>query len=724
MKFKNILTLLVIFSLSLNFSIAQKSILVKADKLYSSFSYIEAIEKYELITDKTPDIHRKLATSYRLTHNTVKSEEYYALLSNSENRTAQDVYFYSSMLQSNGKYEDAKWQMKIFNSLQNEDGRAKEYLEKFGSLSSLQKGEGRFEIKNLNINTNNDDFGAVYYKNSIVFASTNIAFQAIQREWNWNKLPFLNIYSAKIDSTNELVNVKYFDKTLNKKYHEGPASFANNGLFMAYTRNNYEEAASDDVVRLKIFFRETKDSSWQKPTEFYLNNSEYSVAHPALTADGNTMYFVSDMKGGFGETDIYYVTKDTAGDWSKPINMGDKINTEGKEMFPFIHENKMLFFSSNGHLSLGGLDVFYTQLNNNIPGEIFNLAYPINDVKDDFGFVISDDLQSGFFSSNRDGGKGNDDLYSFKMLKPFGKILKGITKDDFGNILANTQVILFDAENKPIDTVFTNNKGEFSFTVPTDKDFNLTGEKEKYKNAEKEVTSKGEEKEIFVELILPKKLNISVVWIVTDIKTGNPIPDASAVVIDNVSGETKTLKTDENGRIKIKLKSAKLGDPLKYNYTIIKDEYMATTLIYDKKVMYDGEHKIPVTLQKLEKGADLGKIIDVKPIYFDLGKHNIRPDAAIELDKIVKVMNDNPAMVIELGSHTDSRGSSSSNFSLSDRRAKASADYIKKRITNPKRIYGKGFGETKIINKCKNGVKCTAEEHQVNRRTEFKIIKM
>ncbi len=724
MKFKNILTLLVVFSLSLNFSFAQKRVLVKADKLYNNFNYIEAIKQYEQISNKTPEVYQKLATSYRLTNNTIKSEEYYALLSNSRKITAQDVYFYSATLQSNNKFDEAREQMKIFNSLQKKDGRAKKYLNNFGSLSSLQNDEGRFIIKNLKLNTKNDDFSAVYYKNTVVFASTNMAFQPIQREWTWNHLPFLNIYTADLDSAYELVNVKYFDKKLNKKYHEGPASFAKNGKFMAYTRNNYEEVASDDIVRLKIFFREMKDSSWLEPVGFHLNSSEYSVGQPALTADGNTMYFVSDIEGGFGETDIYYVVRDTSGNWSKPINMGDKINTEGKEMFPFIHKNGMLFFSSDGHLTLGGLDIFYTQLNNNIPNDIINLAYPVNDHKDDFGFVISDDLLSGFFSSNRDGGKGNDDLYSFRMLKPFGKILKGITIDDSGNILANTQVILFDFEKNPIDTVLTNNEGKFSFIIYEDNDYNLTGEKDKYINAEKSVSSKGTEKEIYTELILPQKSNISVVWVVTDSITRNPIPNASLAINNIISEEQYNLITDENGKVKIELKDAKINDPLKYNYKVNKDQYIVISRIYDKNIVNNSEILIPVTLLKLEVGIDLSDIININPIYFDYTKHNIRPDAAIELDKIVKVMNDNPTMVIELSSHTDCRGSNNSNISLSDRRAKSSANYIKKRITNPQRIYGKGYGETKIINKCKDGVKCNEDEHQINRRTEFKIIKM
>jgi outer membrane protein OmpA-like peptidoglycan-associated protein len=226
------------------------------------------------------------------------------------------------------------------------------------------------------------------------------------------------MYVADVDS-NQLKNAQVFDKKLNGRLHDGPACFSNDGNFMAFTRNNYHVKTMDRVVELQIWFSSFKDGKWSKPTPFVHNNTAYSVGQPCLTSDGNTMYFASDMPGGFGGVDIYKTTKDSTGVWQKPINLGDKINTEGDEMFPFLEDkNGTFFFSSNGRFGLGGLDIFISTLNGSEFSQPYNAGFPLNTQYDDFAAIVDDKINKGYFSTNRSGGSGGDDIYSLEVLEP------------------------------------------------------------------------------------------------------------------------------------------------------------------------------------------------------------------------------------------------------------------------------------------------------------------
>jgi outer membrane protein OmpA-like peptidoglycan-associated protein len=356
------------------------------------------------------------------------------------------------------------------------------------------------------------------------------------------------------------------------------------------------------------------------------------------------MYFTSDMPGGYGGADIYRITKDEKGTWGKPENLGDKINTEGDEMFPFLEENNgVLFFSSNGRFGLGGLDIFICAVNGSKYGHLVNAGFPLNTQYDDFAVIVNDSMNKGYFSSNRIGGSGGDDIYSFDLLKglDIGKKIIGIAEDKDGNHIPKTFITLLNDKGNIIDTLTTKDDGAYAFLVDSDKNFKLNGKKEKYIEGD---------------------------------------------TVANTFGKEFIVKAD-------------------------------VVLLTKKEII----------AQKIVVAADLGKILELNNIYFDYGKYNIRPDAEIELAKIVTIMNEYPNMVVELRSYTDCRSSKEFNQILSDKRATASAKYIKERITNPERIYGKGYGKTNLVNGCtcedNIGATCSEEEHQQNRRTEFIVVK-
>ena len=462
----------------------------------------------------------------------------------------------------------------------------------------------------------------------------------IVKKYNWTGKPFWDMYVADIDK-DQLGKAKNFSRSINGKLHDGPASFNKAATLMAFTRNDYDTKRKDKVVELQIFFSDFKDGKWSKPYAFNLNNTEYSVGQPCLSTGGNTMYFTSDMPGGYGGSDIYRTTKDASGAWSKAENLGNKVNTEGDEMYPFYEgNNDVLFFSSNGHFGLGGLDIFVCAMNGKEFGPVVNAGYPLNTQYDDFAFIVNGKMSSGYFSSNRTGGSGGDDIYYADITKGFdiGKKIKGIAMDTLGDAIPGTFVKLLDKAGNLIDTVTTKDDGAFTFFAARDKDLKLIGDKQTYSEGDTFVNTFGKEYIVTADIILR---NIKEKVVVA------PVAPAAILVLST--------------------------------------------------------------------------------IYFDYSKYTIRPDAVTELDKIVKIMNDNPDMIVQLSSYCDCRSSEEFNQVLSDNRAKASTDYIQARITKPERITGKGFGKTHMVNACacndNIGSCCTEAEHQQNRRTEFVIVK-
>ena len=589
---------------------------VRGDKYAFNYSFDKAIDSYTHAKHLTTEGQRRLALSYHNMNQNIQSEEAYSVLINlPEGVLPEDYYNYAMILKTNGKNDESgKW-MDKFYQLKPTDLRAKDYEANKSELTNLLKDDGKYKINHLNVNTDAEDFGTCYYKNKIVFSSSGVNPKSTEKLYNWNRKPFLDMYVSEVEN-GQMKTAEIFDKSLNGKMHDGPASFSNGGTFMAFTSNNYDLKKKDRVVRLQIFFSTFKDGAWSKEEPFILNNKEYSVGHPCLSADGNTMYFTSDTPGGFGGADIYRISKNEKGVWGTAENLGNKINTEGDELFPFYEgNNNVLFFSSNGHFGLGGLDIFMCAVDGSKFGRVHNAGFPLNSSSDDFSVIVNDKLSTGYFSSNRSGGSGDDDIYSVDILKlDIGKKIEGLAKEQNETPIPKTTVTLFDEKGIIIETVTTKDDGAYSFLVDSDKYFKLIGKKETY---------------------------------------------VEGSTITNTIGKEFIVKAD---------------------VTLLKKE--------------------EIIAKQIVVGADLGKILELNSIHFDLDKYDLRPDAVVELDKIVKIMNEYPEMIVELGAHTDCRASKEYNQILSDKRAKVPAWYVKTRISKPERIYGKGYGETKLNSGC------------------------
>lgn len=717
-----------------------------ADNAYSNYLYNDAINGYESVSIKKRDnnVLSKLADSYRLAGNSKKAETYYQQLEQNGGASNVDILHYAEVLKMNGKYELAITKMEQYNLQVSGEDRIQQHISNKTYYVSLNEDKGQFALTNLKMNSAESDFGTSYLNDQVVFVSSRQGWGFTKYEYNWNVRNFLNLYSFTPDQgdKSKVNKIKHLKARggLNKKFHEGPATFNADGNYMIFTRDRYthqHELNGEQVRVLELWYSE-KDAKgkWGKPHPMPFNNKEYNVGHGALSPDGKTLFFVSDMPGSIGGSDIYYSTKDETGHWSSPVNAGKNINTEGKEMFPFYHEKGMLFFSSDGHAGLGGLDVFMATVKGFVFGNAKNLGSTLNGNKDDFAFILDKDMKTGYVSSDREGGKGHDDIYSFELLKPFKltKRIEGIAKEkENGKVLPGSNIKLFDANHTLISEIAADPNGYYSFEVDPDLDFYLTGDQDKYVQGKNTASTKTEDDVVKADLDLDRIPEIGLVAFVSDAKSGIPLEGTHLIFTDKNTGKVfADVFTDKDGYWKKALDDAKLNDKLSYTIAVSKEGYLEKTVTFNHVIDHEGEIKVhnilDLTLGKMEVGTDIGKLIDIKPIYFDLGKYVIRPDAAKELDKIVDIMNKYPSIVIELGSHTDCRSSYASNEKLSDNRAKSSAAYIIAKGISPDRIYGKGYGEKELLNdcRCEGSVKsnCSEEDHQKNRRTVFKIVKI
>ncbi len=741
---KNLL-LVFVFSIITSFStFAQTAKLKKANDYYDKLSYSLAIEIYKdlLSTDlANAEMKAKLAHSYLNVNDLSNSEKYYNEALQMGELPTSHYFYFSQTLKQQGKYSESDKWMNTFYEKSNADKRALSFANNRSYLEKIEKEGIHFSISNADFNSNTSDFGGYQSvkKGEVYFVSAR-RNTLVQNNWMWNGRGFLDLFTIdlKEKESPELVS------KANTTFHEGPLCFNKDESLVYFTRNNISKGKSrrdgNGIQNLKLYFAKIdKNGNWSDIKELSINSKDYSVGHPVITRDGKTLFFASDMPGGMGGADIYRANINPDGTISAPVNLGKDINTEGQEMFPGISPDGMFFFSSNGHIGLGGLDVFVMSMDEKTFSfdNLTNVGKPLNSQNDDFAISFNQDGKTGYFSSNRAEGKGDDDIYSFTMTKPFVfkvKLTITVADNSTNDLLLDSKVYLKDEVGNIIQTATVDANGKVMFEIEPNKTYNITASKDQYSDNVASISTDNLLTNSIDALVkLDKRKGVSLYGLISDKNTKELIQDASVTIIDKKTGAIIfDGKTSQAGDFSKGLENVKLNETLIYSVTLKKEGYLAKTMDFTKLIsaleVVNIHENLDVTLTKIEVGSDLAKLVDVKPIYFDMSKYAIRKDAAVELDKIVKIMNEYPTMIIELGSHTDCRGSIEQNQALSDNRAKASADYIKAKISNPDRISGKGYGETKLVSDCpcegKVKSKCSEDEHQKNRRTEFIIIKL
>ncbi|MBC2843997.1 OmpA family protein [Winogradskyella flava] len=477
-NFKTLLFITLMGSLCLT---AQNNDTKRADKEFARFEYVDAAESYLKLVEngKGSDyVYGRLAESYYNIFNTVEAERWYAKALETSN-DPEMIYKYSEMLKANGKYKESNEQMEKFASMRPSDNRATAYRKNPDYLPKILEQGKKFNVQNAGFNSEQSDFGGTLHDGKLYITSGR---NDSRKTYGWNEEPFLDIYTLTENSDGGYDNPTLVNSYINTRFHEGLVSFAPDGNTMFFSRESYFEKdfEQDSLSRTRYgqlyLFKATKlKDDWDEVESLSINSENYSVKNPSVSSDGSTLYFASNMPGGYGQYDIYKATINDDGTIGEPQNLGQKVNTEGQEMFPFISSNNTLYFSSNGHLGLGGMDVFYTKEIDGKMAPIRNVGIPISSNADDFAFIIDEVSGEGFVSSNRDGGMGSDDIYTIKKLQPLCDVLIAATvlDDKTREPISGANVSLYDDQGNKVVTKSTNADGIAEFIIECEKDTEL-----------------------------------------------------------------------------------------------------------------------------------------------------------------------------------------------------------------------------------------------------------
>ncbi|GAB4138331.1 MAG: hypothetical protein Fur0041_13310 [Bacteroidia bacterium] len=875
----------------------------KGNRLYKNKEFAQAIPAYEKGLKKkqtNAQAMENLANCYRITKNYKKAEEWYGKTIAANPSCNPMVYFYYGVaLKNNKKYPEAKEQFKKFLGKDPQNKLASRQVETLDDIELWLAQTPMYDVRNAGkINTEYSDIAPCIYSDGLLFASDRGEVDILNGENDAaTGRSFYAIYFVKktyeVDDSVNYGKVNKLSRTINKDFHNGPASVSADGKLMAFNRVDRKIKLKNKkfVNRPKIYFTEKKNKLWTAAKPFSYNSDEYSLAHPALSADGKMLLFSSDMPGGQGGKDIWFSVFDGT-NWSKPVNAGPEVNTPADEVFPYLRNDGTLFFSSDGHSGLGGLDIFSaTKDNNGKWNNVANQGSPLNGPTDDFGITFNAENNRGYFTSDREGGKGSDDVYAFKVTSKFLRISgKLLSSKNTGDIMPNTRVDLLTKDGKLIKSTTSDAKGQFNFeNLPADQSYIVRmneddpalGAKSKYYMADEknnlvrvtvmdEVGGKFTFQNLPVDPAAPPQLladdeyltiagnmisegtppqPIANAKVSLKDEKGNVVqttttnafgafaftripPDQTYIVsldendtrlsanskisITNKSGkELMTTRPDANGKFSFKIipedkstiSAMSVNDTelrMDMKGTLVGADANNTALANTKMNIMDDKGQVVQSVVTDDKGffnfinlpsdkvfmvsvddvkdpslAALGKIyikdvtgkivktlkmnggkfefrvlpldkvnlgyvyvddpwlqvmqmkekarqdslLIIENIYYDYGDYKILPAAEITLEKVVKVMLNDPSISIEISSHTDSRSSNDYNMQLSRKRANAVVDYLVKRGIDKKRLTAVGYGEAKLLNKCADGVDCTEEEHAKNRRTEFKINK-
>lgn len=764
-------------------AIGQSALENQANKFYDNLQYASAVPLFEEILKKQPtnsSIKIKLADSYQKINDSKDAERVYESLIKDDPSDYISMYNYAEVLAQNGKYPEALTYFKKYKVINSNDPRTEAYISKLSNLKSMYYDSSAYKVQYLSINSPQADFSPAFYKKGLVFVSGRTKSVAMQNVYDWDHSAYLNLYYTEDTSqikynpyltktnvdmytdkkygnkdihpkrmhtddtyltSNDTKTLGYyshyflndsldrintsetpsslFSEKLNTQYHEGPVAFFKSQDTIIFTRNNYSKGrfkkSEFGVNKLQMYWSfKGADGKWSLAQPFTFNNDNYSVGHPCLAPDNKTLYFVSDKSGGIGQTDIW-MSQLVDGKWSEPVNAGPTINTLGNELFPTMDSKGTLFYASNGLGGLGGLDIYKAEYKNNAFASPKNLGYPINSMKDDFGIIWDSKGSKGYFSSNRKNSGTDDDIYGFTYIpRPIN--LLGIVKLKNSNKPISDCKISLKLIDAKRDTI-TPGTGTFYYNdLDREADYIIVAEKEGFITQNYPLTTKGVTpgETVLAEIIMDEYPKVT--GTVTNQVDSSPEVNVKMVLKDMETGETKEVQTDSLGNYLFPLNPEK-----DYLLTVSKDkcgtlyEKFTTKNITNSHIIIDF------------KMICEGDKIKIENLYYDKDKYFIRPDAALELDKLLVYFQKYPSLKIELGSHTDCRSPIKYNLTLSENRAKSATSYLVEHGVNKANIKAKGYGESQLINDCacENGKVsrvCSEEEHQVNRRTEIKIL--
>ena len=614
----------------LNFGVqAQEREIDRANKKFDQYAFVDSQKIYLKVAQEgyaSAELFGKLGDSFYYNADYAEAAMWYGKLveAYSSQVTPEQYFRYAQSLRAIERYDESLEMIAFYKAQSSEAEGAV-----FDDSNAMNYISGSFAVEKLGINkAGYSDFGAAYYGDQILFASTRDTGTFATKIHLWNKQPFLDLYTADVQD-GKVTNVHKLDGAVNTPYHESNAVLSNDGNTLYFTRNNFTKdqfkTSKNKTNKLKIYVstRADADSQWTEAKELPINSDEYSTSHPALSPDGKTLYFSSDRPGGYGESDLWMVALEGDSIAAIPVNLGAQVNTPGRDGFPYVSETGLLYFSSDGRAGLGGLDIFVLD-----GTTVQTLGEPINSTADDFAFVVNETENTGYLSSNRANDPLDDDIYSFVKEPCETTLIVNVIDNVTKQLIGQAQVEIRNENNELRANGLTSPVGKFTYDeLPCVDTYFVRASKEGYSTEEKSVEVTEDETEITIALIP----------------------------------------------------------------------------------------------EKIEAGFDLAVLLE--PIYFDFDKSNIRPDAAIELEKVIQIMKEYPELKIDVRSHTDSRGNDEYNMALSQRRNDSTIQYIiDQGGIDASRLTGRGYGESQLLNECSNDVPCSEEQHQLNRRSQFIVM--
>lgn len=616
----------------------------QANKYYETYDYKLALNIYQKIMQKKPslEVAQKLANCYRFINDSKGAETAYAKVLTFPGANPINYKYYADALKQNGKFEEAKKNYILWGQRQPDKLEEATRLANTTEVGRMwaENPDPNVRIENVKaLNSENSEFSPVKFRDDLVFTSDRWFVQSTDDKkkapvYGWTGNPYLKMYQATKQGDTFKATLM---PVLNQEFHTGPAIFTSSGdtVYFTLTESPKGKKKKAAFITKKIYTSRKSGANWSAPLPISLNNESFSIQHPALSPNGAILYFASDMPGGRGGMDIYAAQRQADGSWGSPVNCGSNINSSEDDVFPVVRQDGRLYFSSKGHVGMGGLDIFTSKGAYNEFELAENLKAPINSPNDDFGINFTDEL-NGYLSSNRPGGLGLDDIYKFQIVpqeKPvtalFFAVDGEVSDKSTGTVLSNVEVILLNKTTGQQQSTFSDIQGKFHFDLSPEAEYVITGNQAQYYSKQE--------------------------------------------------GSISTLGLKESTVFNVKFELERS-----------KDTYM----------------------------------VKLKNIYYNFNKWNIRPDATVELNKVVSFMDNMPNINIELRSHTDSRGKAVYNKWLSQKRAQSAVNYLVKQGVASSRLSAVGLGETELLNRCRDGVKCSVRDHQLNRRTEFKVVKI
>lgn len=794
--------LILLFSISLITLFAQK----KGNKLYDNLGYLSATDYYQELGDdeQTYEVKLKLANSFRLNSQYEAAEYWYAQVIN-EAKESETILQYAQTLQANGKCEDAiRWYTDY--ETKSED-KTRSFIK---DCKDIDQFENHKDIKLTNLgdlNSEHHDFSPIPHKDGIIFTSMRGGTNKVSSNTDkWTNDNFSDLFYAEKDKE-EFKEAIPLKGDINGTFHDGVATFNPATKQMFFTRTSKKKSEEGDTKKLKIYTAKGEKETWSDTQELPFCDKEFSTCHPTLSTDGQRLYFSSDRPGGFGGMDIY-VSQKLGSKWSDPVNLGPTVNTAGNEVFPFISQRDKLFFASNGHKGIGGLDIFVVEKssdgNENSWVDRKNVGKPINSKKDDFGFYINEEEDQGYVSSNRSGGAGLDDIYSWDRNEDNSKKknkkdpfdpdpdnpndIVGTGKSDMfpiavcdaktGKRLKDARVAILKSEDQWLayedetqmpasiltnnvggdygikieggvvraDASFvTNSNGIFNYYLEESKTYSFYAEKDYYRSNRQQLTGAQLMENTDYCIPLVKRECVKLKGAVKNKNFPKYIPGAEITFIDKCTGVTTTMQSDFDGRFEMCIECNCEYEIIarKLNFKDGSEQVSTinvpcnTSIVMNTVIELELDRLDPnqgnITPEYVneyltgdpEGNYEIGQEITLHHIYYDFDESYIRADAAFDLDYLDLLMQEYPSMEISLASHTDSRGETDYNRWLSKKRAKASKAYLIEKGIDAYRInQSTGYGESQHVNDCYDGVECSEEEHQRNRRTVVTITKL